>query len=193
MTIPLLTRPWSWLAALAALALVASLTAGSSAVFSTSSSLNATFSGGLLRLTSDRSGAAVLSGGAMRPGDTRQGVLTLTNTGTVTSVLTLGAAGAPSDVPASPSLSSTLRLTVESCSAATLACPGASTLFPVLPSAPSLRDFTAVTGGIGLGPLGSAQQRFFRFTLTWPAASSDPNLQAASTAITIQWRTEAHA
>jgi hypothetical protein len=161
-------------------------------MFSTSSTtVTATFRGGLLDLSSDRDGVAVLSATGMRPGNVRQGVLTLTNTGTVPATLALGASGAPVDSPVSPSLSTALRLTVESCTAAVLACPGATTLFPVVPAQPSLRDF-ATAPAISLGALAATQQRFFRFTLTWPAATTDPGLQAATTSVTILWRAEAH-
>jgi len=170
---------------IAALALTAaSLVGFSGAALTTSASgLSVTVSGGTLDLHSTRDGQAIVLGTTgLRPGDVRDGVVTVSNSGDVAGALTFAVQGPPIDVPASPALSSVLRLKVESCTSASPSCPGATpigtedTLAALASGAP-----------LTLPGLASGDSATYRLTLTWPATATDPGLQGASTSVNLNF------
>jgi hypothetical protein len=165
------SRRWRALAALA-LAGIATGSAGYSGAAMTARSSNpgASVGAGTVAVTKDRSGA-VVSASSMRPGDSRQGDVTVTNSGNLAATLSLRASGL-ADVPASPALSSVLDLKVQDVTAA------ASTVYDG-----KLASFSSAS----LGAFAGGAARTYRFTISWPAGSRDPGLQGAQTSLTFRW------
>jgi hypothetical protein len=171
--------PRHFFAAALALALAAvvlgSITAGSSGARFTAVSSNpgAVFSSGTMTLVSTADGSAVVSAGALAPGASVSGTLTLTNEGNLGASVTL-AKTSLDDQPSSPSLSSALTLTI-----AETAVSGTRTLYTG-----TMSDF----GEITLDPFSPSESRDYRFSVTFPETNASPDLQGASTTMTIRFR-----
>lgn len=153
---------------------------------SSAQGLRVTLDAGTLDLTSTRDGQVVVGASGMRPGEERQGLVTIANAGDVAGALSFDAEGPPGDVPASPPLSAVVKLRVEQCTSALLSCPGAATVV-------SERTLASAAGDPvqALGALAPAAQRHYRLTLLWDAAENSPAYQAAATSITAAFTAEA--
>jgi hypothetical protein len=125
------------------------------------------FTTGTLLHSNSQDGSVVITAGDMAPGDSSAGTMTLTGSGTLAGAYALSASGL-SDIPASPRLSDTLRLTVEDITAAP------QTLFtgPVSSFA-----------GAALGTIASGSSRTYRLTLSYPAGTNVAALQGASMSV----------
>lgn len=128
------------------------------------------FVAGSLSHVNPADGTFVVDAAGMRPGQSATGTFTITGGGTLTGTYTLTPASL-SDTPASPGLSTALRLTVED----------------VTGPATTLYDGTvAAFTSASLGTVAPGVSRTYRLTLTFPAAAADPALQGAATELVLQ-------
>jgi hypothetical protein len=167
-----------------ALASVAMALAVSGASFTARTSNTVSVAAGAVTAVNSPSGTAIVSAGSMRPGQTRQGDLALTNSGDLPASYVLVSSGL-TDSPSTPALSATLDLTVSDVTGN----PGNP---PVVYSG-KLGSFS--TGSLDGDPstgavdkFSAGQTRTYRFLLSWPSGSTDPGLQGASTSLTFKWR-----
>lgn len=152
-------------AALLFLALLLAAVGVSVAAFTASSESHGSISAG--DLTFDLAPAsAIVDTSGMKPGDSRAGVVTLTNRQAAGS-FSLGFGGIGSST-----LASTLRLTVKR------TAPAAQTLYDgSLAGVPTLP----------LGTVGTGQAVTLALTFAWPADAVDPSLQAQSIPLVLDW------
>jgi hypothetical protein len=104
----------------------------------------------------------------MKPGDSRQGTISIGNQGDVAGTVTLSASGLTG-----AALAAVIDLKVEDTTG------GGS----VQKWSGKLGAFSSVS----LGAFAAGATRSYRITLSWPAASNEASLQAASTSLTFQW------
>jgi spore coat-associated protein N len=166
------SRKWQLLACLAALAIAAHGVLFSGANLATQTSSPVLTASGILTMANPNAGAAILSASGMKPGQTRSGTLSISNDGTVGGSYQLSASGLV-DTPSSPSLSSTLNLSVDDITGAT------TNLY-----SGTLAGFSQAS----LGSFTAGQSRTYRFTLSWPSSSTNPGLQGAQTSVTFNWK-----
>jgi hypothetical protein len=159
------------LALLALICAGAASVAFTSAVFNSRSSNQNTLSAGSVIVGDSKSDSAILSGSGMSPGSSRTGTLSITNNGDVAAIFKLKSIGL-TDTPSSPALSSVLDLSVQDITSVT------ASVF-----SGKLADLSQMT----LGSFAAGEQRSYRFTLSWPASSTNPGLQGASTSVTFRW------
>jgi hypothetical protein len=123
-------------------------------------------------IANDREGTAVLAAGALAPGETTAGEVTIRNAGAAAGIFTLTAHGAD----ASPLLSEVLGLSVLDVTGATPA-----TVFS---------GSAAALAQVGLGRFAAGAARRYRFVLTFPAgrpAAMDDPLQGTSASLSFTW------
>jgi spore coat-associated protein N len=147
--------------------------------------LSAGNSGGVLELSNSRNGAAILTAANLKPGDTRTGAVTITNTGSLDAAVSLSKANLVDQPgPRGGALSGVLRLRVEDISSATpkLVYDGALGAMPKL----ALGEFAKKSAG-----------RTYRFTLTFTRgpvpttpASGDNRYEGSSTRVDFVWVAE---
>jgi hypothetical protein len=160
---------------LALLALACAGTAFSSAAFTGRGDTGtSTFSSGRLAITSDRDGQAVLDATGMRPGQMRQGTLTITNDGDVDARFTLVA-----DTIGDDTLARTVALAIDDC---THGCGG---------DRPFAGKLAELATPADLGVLNRGETRIYRVRLRWPSSADDPALQGASTSFHLTWKASA--
>lgn len=145
------------LAALAALTVASAVAVGSGANF-TSHSANPsnTLTAGNLAQVNSRDGSAILSVSAMKPGDTSNGTVTITNSGDVPGAFSLSKASL-GDTPGANGgvLSGKLHVLVE------------DVTDPASP-APVYSGKVDAMGTQGLGTLAAGAARTYRFTVSFP-------------------------
>jgi hypothetical protein len=164
---------WRLLVCLAALALAANGLLVSRANLGTQTSNPISTASGILRMANPDAGTAILSASGLRPGDTRSATLSITNNGSVGGSYQLSASDL-TDTPSSPALSQTLDLSIDD----------------ITGGSPS-NVYDGTLGSFSqssLGSFGAGASRTYRFTLSWPSASTDPALQGAQTSLTFDWR-----
>jgi len=138
----------------------------------TSPSLNPgnVFSSGTLLLLNTEDGQFVVSAAALRPGQSQEGTLTLTNAGTVPGDVGVEGVGV-GDTPATATLSAVLTLTIADLASGV--------------------DLWAGTAGAlttaSLGTLAPGESRQYRVTVAYPAAAADAALQGAQTTLTLRF------
>jgi spore coat-associated protein N len=156
---------------LAALALV-SLGLGSAifsgATFTSTSANSASLAAASIQLGSSAPNQAIVAAAGMRPGDSRQGTISIANLGTAAGAVTLRGTGLTG-----AALAAVIDLEVDDTTG------GGS----VQKWSGKLGSFASV----GLGSFAAGSTRTYRITLSWPAASSEASLQGASTSLTFQW------
>jgi len=160
------SRHWLLLAALALVALALGTAMFSGASFTSKSANKASLAAGSVQLSSTSPGQAIVNGKEMKPGDVREGTIGIGNEGNVPGRVTLLASGL-----SGTALASTLDLKVETVSGGTQVWGG------------KLNSFSSVA----LGSFSAKETRQYRFTLSWPAASSSASLQGTSTSLTFEW------
>lgn len=181
----LLGGPGGWkLVAVLALVSLATALAVSGASFTARTSNSVSLAAGAVTAVNSPSGTAIVSASGMRPGQTRQGDLALTNTGDLPAGYVLASSGL-SDSPASPALSATLDLTVSDVTGNPASPPVVYSGKLGSFSTQSL-DGDPSTGAVDKFTAGQA--RTYRFLLSWPSGSTDPGLQGASSSLTFKWR-----
>jgi spore coat-associated protein N len=155
---------WLLLASLALLALALGSAMFSGADFSSRSANSASLAAGSFQLSSSAPSQAIVSAAKMKPGQSREGTVKITNEGGAAGTVTLKASGLTGEA-----LAAVIDLKVEE---------GGSQKW-----SGKLGSFMSV----GLGSIGADSSRTFRIVLSWPSASSSPSLQGASTSLTFQW------
>ena len=176
------------LIALALLLLAVAVAVGSAAIF-TSSSANPTntFSAGTLKILNDKDNAAILTATGMVPGNSTNGTVTITNTGSASGVFSLSA-GSLTDTPGSgqtAKLSSVLTLQIVDLGsdgqaggtggAADTTIYGPNASFDNMPT-------------LALGTWQGGEKHTYVFTVKFPDTGSAQNqYQGASTSITYTW------
>ena len=167
------TRKWLLLACLAGLAVAANGVLSSGANLATQTSSPIMAASGILKRANPGAGAAILSASGMKPGDTRSGTLSISNDGSVGGSYQLSANGL-TDTPISPSLSSTLNLSIDDTT-----------------SGPATNVYSGTLAAFSQATLGSftaSQSRTYKFQLSWPSTSTNSALQGAQTSVTFAWK-----
>lgn len=164
------SRRWLLLAALALLALALGSVMFSGAKFSSRSANSASLAAGSFQLTSSKpSSEAIVSATEMRPGQSREGTITLGNKGDGIATVSVKAAGLTGTT-----LAAAIDLTIDDTTSGTQKWSG------------KLSAFSAA-GSVALGSIATSASRSYRITLSWPSASNSVSLQGTSTSLTFQW------
>jgi spore coat-associated protein N len=162
------SRRWLLLAALALVSLALGSALFSGATFTSKSANSASLAAASIQLSSSAPNQAVVAASGMRPGDSRQGTISIGNQGTVAGSVALRATGLTGS-----SLASVIDFKLADTTG------GGSTQV----WSGKLGSFE----GVQLGSFAPDASRSYRLTLSWPAAASEAALQGASTSLTFQW------
>ncbi len=162
------SRHWLALAALALVSLALGSAMFSGASFTSTSANTASLAAGAVQINSSLPNQAIVAAAGMRPGESRQGTITIANQGSVAETVTLKATGL-----SGAALASAIELKVEDTTG------GGSTQV----WSGKLGTFSSV----GLGSFAAGATRSYRFTLSWPSTSNEASLQGTSTSLTFQW------
>ncbi len=162
------SRRWMLLAALALVSLALGSAMFSGASFTSKSANSASLVAGRIQLSSSQPNQAIVAASGMRPGDSRQGTISIGNQGSVAGAVTLKASGLTGTA-----LAAVIDLKVEDTTGG-----GAVQVW-----SGKLGSF----GSVGLGSFAAGQTRSYRLTLSWPSASNEASLQGASTSVTLEW------
>ena len=166
---------WIWrgllsLVVLAGLAFTLKTVAFSGATFTAGSASPVNvFVAGRLSHTNDQDGRLMIRASDLLPGTSAAGTMTLTATGSLGGVFTLGAANLV-NTPAAPRLSDVVTLVVEDITGTT------RTLY-----SGSVSAFTAAS----LGTIAPGTARTYRLTLAYPAGTIDASLQGATLTLSL--------
>jgi hypothetical protein len=161
------SRHWLLLAALASISLVLGTAIFSGANFTSKSANSASLAAGSIQLSSTAPNLAIVSASGMKPGDSREGTISIGNQGDVAGIVTLKATGLTGT-----SLAAAINLKVEDITS------GTSKKYEG-----KLGSFSSVS----LGSFAVGSTRKYRLTLSWPAASNEASLQGSSTSLAFQW------
>lgn len=175
------SSPRALLLGLGTIGLAAAVTVGSGANF-TSSTANPSnvFTAGTLSHSNSKAGAAILTAGNMRPGDTASGTVDIQNTGSLSGTFSL--AKTVSEVT-TPSFSGKLTIVITDNGDPTcvVSCPAPATIYSGVVSA---------MGNTALGNFAAGEKHRYSFVVTFPdggANGADNAYQAASTTVTYNW------
>jgi spore coat-associated protein N len=159
---------WLLLASLALLALALGSAMFSGASFSSKSANSAALATGSIQLSSSLpSQPIVASTSGLKPGQSREGTISIGNKAGVSGAVTLTPTGLTGTV-----LAAVIDLKIEDVTSGTIQkWSGKLGSFP----------------GLSLGSFLAEESRKYRFTLSWPAASSEVSLQGTSTSVTFEW------
>jgi len=159
---------WLLLAALALLALALGSAMFSGANFSSRSANSAALSTGSIQLTSSLPNQAIVaSTSGLKPGQSREGTITIGNKAGVPGTVTLAPTGLTGTT-----LAAVIDLKIEDVTSGTTQKWNGK-----------LGSFLALS----LGSFAAEESRKYRFTFSWPAASSEASLQGTSTSVTFEW------
>ncbi len=160
---------WLLLAALALLSLALGSALFSGATFSSKTANSASLAAASIKLSSSAPNQAIVAATGMSPGESRQGTISIGNEGSVAGNVTLRATGLTGTA-----LAAVIELKIEDTTG------GGSTQ----KWSGKLGSFSSVS----LGSFAAATTtRSYKFTLSWPSASTEASLQGASTSLTFQW------
>jgi spore coat-associated protein N len=162
------SRRWLLLAALALASLALGSAMFSGAGFSSKSANSASLAAASIQLTSSAPNQAIVAAVGMRPGDSRQGTISIGNQGSTAGTVTLRSLGLTGTA-----LASVLELKVEDTTG------GGSTQ----KWSGKLGSFASVA----LGSFAPGAIRTYRIALLWPAAADEAALQGASSSLSFQW------
>lgn len=168
--VKLVLRPHRWLllASLALLTLALGTAMFSGASFSSKSANSASLATGTIQLDSSAPGQAIVSSTTgMKPGQSREGTVTITNKGDVAGTVTLSSSGLTGTA-----LAAAIDLKVDDVTGTT-----------AQKWTGKLSAFTS----LGLGSFAAGAARKYRFTLSWPSSASEASLQGTSTSLTFLW------
>ena len=129
------------------------------------------FIAGTLSHTNSRAGQIVLDASLLRPGQSKNGTLAITGTGSLAGNYTISKVSL-TDTPASPALSAVLTLRIEDITGA------AATIYNGTPAAFTSRSLGGIAPGV---------TRTYRFTLTYPTGGANPALQGAAMALRLRF------
>jgi spore coat-associated protein N len=170
MPTPTTTNRWRLIGGLATALAALSVAVGSGATFTskTANPSNTVTSGTLLQ-TNSKSGAAIVTGSDLKPGDRRTGDVTISNTGTLAGDFTLVEKNATSGFSAG-----NLNLRIDDVTSGT-----AVNVYD--------GDFEKVaSGGLSLGTYAAGAARTYRFTVTLAQAAPNSE-QGKSASADIEW------
>lgn len=162
------SRRWLLLGALALVSLALGSAIFSGATFTSKSANSASLVAASIQLSSSAPNQAIVAATGMRPGDSRQGTITIGNKGTAAGTVILKASGL-----AGTALAAAIDLKIEDTTG------GGSTQV--------WSGKLGAFGSVDLGSFAAAASRIYKFTLSWPAAANEASLQGASTSLTFQW------
>ncbi|HJW75594.1 MAG TPA: hypothetical protein VJ787_07965 [Thermoleophilia bacterium] len=128
------------------------------------------FTAGTLQITNSRDGQAILAATDLRPGETRQGTCTITNSGPVAFSLQVLNAGVTDSN--TPPLSGALTLTIYDAVSGAQLWTGVWNTF----------------SSISLGTFAPGQAHDYRFSLTFPATNAVPALQRAQATMLVRFQ-----
>lgn len=161
------SRRWLTLLALALVSLALGSAMFSGASFTSKSANSASLVAGSIQLSSSQPNQAIVAASGMKPGDSRQGTISIGNQGDAGTV-TLSASGLTG-----AALAAVIDLKVEDTTG------GGS----VQKWSGKLGSFSSVS----LGTFAASTTRSYQLTLSWPSASNEASLQGTSTSFTFQW------
>jgi spore coat-associated protein N len=161
------SRHWLFLGALALTSFALGTAIFSGAGFTSKSANSASLAAGNIQLSSSLPNQAIVAASGMKPGDSREGTISIKNQGDVAGTVTLTATGLTGTA-----LASLIDLKVDDTTS------GTSQKW-----SGKLGSFSSV----GLGSFAAGSTRSYRITLSWPSASNEASLQGASTSLTFQW------
>lgn len=171
--------------ALFALMLAAAMAVGSGANFnSTSANPGNMVTAGVLSHTNSKNGAAVLNVTKMKPGDTQNGEVTITNTGDIAGVFTVAAANLVNTPgPNGGQLSNLLDLKVDD-----MGATGAG---------PAANKYTGKLGAMSSASLGTwaaGETHVYRFTVTWANGTTavDNLYKGSKVAVDFNWESQSN-
>ncbi len=162
------SRRWLLLGGLALVSLALGSAIFSGASFTSKSANSASLAAASIQLSSSAANQAIVAASGMKPGDSRQGTITIGNKGSAAGILVLKSTGLTGSA-----LAAVIDLKVEDVTGG-----GSSQKW-----SGKLGSFSSV----GLGSFPAAASRDYRFTLSWPAAADEASLQGASVSLTFQW------
>ncbi|HEY8810254.1 MAG TPA: hypothetical protein VIM28_09555 [Solirubrobacterales bacterium] len=161
------SRHWLLLAALALTSLALGTAIFSGASFTSKSANSASLAAGSVQLSSSAPNQAIVSASGMKPGDSKEGTISIGNQGDVAGTVTLKANGLTG-----ATLAAVIVLKVEDVTGT------ASKKYEG-----KLASFSSVS----LGSFAAGTTRKYRFTLSWPSSSNEAALQGLSTSLALQW------
>ncbi len=161
------SRHWLLLAALALISLALGTAIFSGANFTSKSANNASLAAGSVQIGSSNPNQAIVSVTGMKPGDSREGTISISNPGDVAGEVTLKANGLTGTA-----LAAVLTLKLEDVTGT------ASKKYEG-----KLGSFASVS----LGSLAAGSTRKYRFTLSWPSSSNEASLQGLSAVLGLKW------
>src|SRR5215210_6989935 len=151
--------PRKSIATLAVLMLAVAVMIGSGANFtSTTANPDNTFTAGNLTHSNSKNGSAILTADKMKPGQSTQGTVDITNTGDIDGVFSLAKSNLV-DTPASPAFSGKLDLTVEDCGDPSGSCSSPVTKYS---------GKVGAMGTVAVGTYIPNEAHRYRFTVTFP-------------------------
>lgn len=168
LSILLHSRRWLLLAALALVSLGLGSAIFSGASFTSKSANTASLATASVQLSSSAANQAIVAASGMKPGDTRQGTISIGNKGAAAGTVVLRASGLTGSA-----LAAAIDFKLEDVS-------GGGTVQKWSGKLGSFSSFD-------LGSFAPNATRQYRLTLSWPAAADDASLQGASTSLTFQW------
>lgn len=158
---------WLLLAALALLAMALGSVMFSGAKFTSKSANTASLVAGSVQLSSTLPNQAIVAASGMKPGVSREGTIKIGNDGNVAGTVTLKASGLTGTA-----LAAVIDLKIEDVTSGT-----------TQKWSGKLGEFTS----LALGSFAAETGRSYRFTLSWPSASSEASLQGLSSSLAFQW------
>jgi spore coat-associated protein N len=162
------SRRWPLLGALALVSLALGSAIFSGATFTSKSANSVSLAAASIQLSSSAPNQAIVAASGMRPGDSRQGTITISGRGTAPAGIVLSASG----------LTGTALAAVIDFKLEDITGGGATHVW-----SGKLGAF----GSADLGSLAVGSSRSFQLTLSWPVAADEASLQGTSTALTFQW------
>lgn len=164
------SRHWLLLAALALISLALGTAIFSGANFSSKSANSASLAAGSVQLSSSAPGQAIVAATGMKPGGSNEGTISIGNQGDVAGTVTLRAAGLTGST-----LAAVITLRVDDITGST---------------SKKYEGKLSAFSSLSLGSFSAGTTRKYRFTLSWPEASSEASLQGSSTALGLQWEAD---
>ena len=183
----LIHRPKRTLAALATTSLAVGVTLASSASFTaTSANPSNTFTAGTLTMANSKSGAAILTASALRPGDPpATGTVDIQNTGSLSGAFML-AKSAPVDSDGTYPMSAKLNTVVTDCGAWT----AGGTVANPCGDGDDVVKYTGLLStmpaSIALGTFGADEKHTYKFSVGFDP-SADNNYQGDSSTVRFDW------
>jgi spore coat-associated protein N len=161
------SRHWLLLAALALISLALGTAIFSGASFTSKSANSASLAAGSVQISSSAPNQALVSATGMKPGDSKEGTVSIGNQGDVAGTVTLKANGLTG-----ATLGAVIVLKIEDITGT---------------ASKKYEGKLASFSSIDLGSFAAGTTRKYRFTLSWPSSSNEAALQGLSVSLALQW------